>query len=221
MSKVEGKQHVQTTQDFGSSKIESNRAPNNEQAKSVYLENNDSAHDKFYAREGIERGRGNKHGLRGKKAGDKVDFIDGDRVLNGRVLEDNGDSYLVLVGDRVYTVAKETGKSRGHRKASKSEMEQGAQYDEYQQEQARIQEEQSARLDESIQDDREKHDVQLYNQKNERLIDDSKKTETKKKAVQSLSDQFQFQAPETEHQTLTVAQIILSKDKESELKEQS
>ncbi|MEP6924381.1 MAG: hypothetical protein ABI954_07935 [Pyrinomonadaceae bacterium] len=218
MSRIEGKQHLQVTPDFGGKNTGSNAKSDSEQSKNVYVANNDSSHDKFCAHEGIDRGRGNKHGLHGKKVGDQVNIIDGATTLTGRILKDNGDTLDVLVGDKVYIVEKENGKSKGHRKASDAEMKQGEQMEQYQQEQARIQEEQSARLDESIQDDKEKHDVKLYNQKIELRVDDLKKIDNKKKAVQSLSSEFQFQAPKTEYHTLTVAEIILSKDREDELK---
>ena len=218
MSRIEGKQHVQATQDTGSNKTGSNDNGNSALPNSAYIANNDSAHDKYCAHEGIDRGRGRGHDLHGKKTGDKVEFEDGDQGLVGRVLKDTGDTLLVIVGDKVYTVKKDNGRSEGHRQATESEMQQAAQMQAYQDEQTRIQEQQSARVDESIKIDNKKHDTQLYNQKVEVRLDSLKKIENRKQAVQSLSDQFQFQTPDTEHQTLTVSEIILSKDKEAELK---
>jgi hypothetical protein len=220
MSRIEGKQHLQATQDLGSNKAPQSEITGGAQTKSEYVANNDSPRDKFCAHEGIDRGRGNKHGLHGKKVGDKADFSDGATTLTGTVLKDNGDSLLILVGEQVYTVGKENGKSRGHRKASNEEMQQYAQIQLEQQEQARIQEQQSARIDESIKQDNKKHDTQLYNKKIEQRAEYSKKVEARKNAVQSLSNQYQHQVPKTEHQTLTVGEIILNKHKESELKKQ-
>ncbi len=218
MSRIEGKQHVQLTQDSGSNKVGANQAGDGAQSNSAYVANNDSVSDKFNSHEGIERSRGKGHDMHGKKVGDEVEFEDGDNHRHGRILKDNGDSYNIIVGDQVYTVMKDNGKSEGHRQATESEMQQAAQMQAYQDEQARIQEQQSARVDESIKIDNKKHDMQLYNQKVEVRLDSLKKIENRKQAVQSLSDQFQFQTADTEHQTLTVSEIILSRDKEAELK---
>ena len=221
MSRIEGRQHVQATQDFSSNKTSAaSDAGSGAQSKSAYLANNDSPHDKFCAHEGIDRGRGCGHDLHGKRKGDKVEIEDedGKRTLAGTVLKDTGDTLEVLVGNQMYKVRKDNGRAESHREATDEEMQEYAQIQQEQAEQARIQEQQSARVDESIKQDNKKHDTQLYNQKTEVRLDDSKKIETKKKAVQSLADQFQFQTPQTEHQTLTVGQIILSKDKEAEFK---
>jgi hypothetical protein len=221
MSRIEGKQHVQTTQDVGSNKGLPNEPVNGEQTKSVYVANNDSVHEKFSVHEGIDRGRGNKHGLHGKKAGDKVEITDGDRTLTGIVLKDTGDTLEVLIDDQVYIVAKDTGKAKGHRKASDAEMQQAAQMQEMREEEARVQEEQAMKAEETIKEDRKRYDVKLYNKKVEQRADISEKIDNKRSELQLLSNEFHHQTVETEHQTLTLSEIILGRRREEQLRKQA
>lgn len=232
MSKVEGTKQSQVQAEYQSPSppVKSRQNGGQNETAVTFTENNDTPREKFYAREGIERGRGNHYGqYKDKKVGDEVEIETEGGKKHGRILKDTGETLEVIVGDTVYVIDKNTGKCRGQRQASAAEMRQAQQWEQIQQQQADMQEQQSQRLDESIKENNRKDDLRIEAQRIEtRLVEQEliERAVTKRitpaaqrqDANQSLSIQFQTSISEPLRNSLSVSEIILAKDKEAETK---
>lgn len=210
----------------------------------VYRQNSDSQHNKFSAREGIERGHGNGRARghdhaharnhEGKREGDLITIaLEGVGDVTGVVLGETKDKLIVLVDGEVHEIDKKTGKSHGHRKASKEEMQRGqemqAQAQEQQRQDIQAQERRSETVSENIKISNRKYDVRIAEFKKEVVFAQTEAVErgtttkvdediARFEQNKSVATQFQMHAPETLHATLSVSEIINARAQDEELK---
>lgn len=203
--------------------------------------NNDTAHETYCSREGIDRqcragNNGNGNGLgRLIKAtvGSVIEIVDEDgEEIEGTVIGEDEDSYTVVYDsdgdgkdDKVVKRDKETGHCHGWRKASNEEIAIAAAWAQVRADQ----EVNSQRIDDTIKANRTQHERILYNRKLEaqreanrdaaedvtnRLTPDAQRMEHN----DSLSIQFQANVPESQFESVSVSEIILNKNLEADLK---
>ena len=132
-------------------------------------------------------------------------------------------------GGYVYTFDKHTGRYDGRREATKAEMLELSQML-IDQEKERVKEE-SEKTAEAIKEaskkyettkiDNKKYEEKVASKKLEMRIANLKKTVVKEKVIEPIAIQFNYDIAKSDKNTLTIAEVILGKQRESNLKKQS